>query len=215
MLEAIVVLGGDPLHPGVVARLPPDRFVIAADSGLDHAEAAGIAVDLVVGDLDSVSPDALARAEAAGVAIERHPAAKDATDTELAVEAAVVRGATNVTLLTGGGDRLDHLLAGLLLLDHPLLHSRTASAWVGPAHVLALRGPGRVVVPATAGRLVTLLPVGGAAEGVTTAGLVYPLADEDLPSSTTRGVSNVAGDGPITVALRRGSLLVIVPEALS
>ena len=66
--QHVVVIGGSPPHPGVVERLDRDRFVIAADSGLDHARALGLAVDLVVGDFDSVTPDALAAAEAAGVA---------------------------------------------------------------------------------------------------------------------------------------------------
>ena len=53
-------------------------WVIAADSGLDHANALGLAVDLVLGDLDSVSKEALEPARRAGIPVEEHPAAKDA-----------------------------------------------------------------------------------------------------------------------------------------
>src|SRR5882757_8624716 len=63
---AIVVTGGDPPHPTVRDRLPTGATVIAADSGLDHAIALGLRVDRVVGDLDSVSPEALAAAARAG-----------------------------------------------------------------------------------------------------------------------------------------------------
>ena len=42
-------------------------------------------VDLAIGDFDSVASDALARVEAEGAVVERHPAAKDATDLELAM----------------------------------------------------------------------------------------------------------------------------------
>ena len=42
-----------PAPHGVVARLPADRYVIAADSGLDHALALGLPVDALIGDLDS------------------------------------------------------------------------------------------------------------------------------------------------------------------
>ncbi len=66
------------------AGLPADSLVIAADSGLDHAQAVGWPVDYVVGDLDSVGPAALAAAEQQGATVERHPIAKDQTDLGLA-----------------------------------------------------------------------------------------------------------------------------------
>ena len=63
---------------------PADAFVIAADSGLEHAAALGLSVDVLVGDLDSASASAVRAAEAAGVRIERHAVDKEATDLELA-----------------------------------------------------------------------------------------------------------------------------------
>src|SRR5688572_20257234 len=88
---ALVFAGGDPLPEGISERLPADAFVIAADSGLRYAQLLGRRVDLVVGDFDSVDPDDLAAAEASGAAVERHAAAKDATDLELALDAAHAR----------------------------------------------------------------------------------------------------------------------------
>jgi thiamine pyrophosphokinase len=63
------------------------------------------------------------------------------------------------------------------------------------------------------GDLVTLLPLGGAAEGVTTSGLEYPLADETLSSGTTRGVSNVFLAGEAHVTVESGVLLAVRPGA--
>ena len=60
----------------------------------------------------------------------------------------------------------------------------------------------------------TLLPINGPADGVTTSGLRYPLHGETLPSGSSRGVSNEFLDGPAHVALERGALLVVVPHAL-
>ncbi|MDH3307608.1 MAG: hypothetical protein OEO77_08850, partial [Acidimicrobiia bacterium] len=57
---AIVLAGGEAMHLDVIEDLPDDAFVIAADSGLDQARRLGIAVDLIIGDLDSVSTRALA-----------------------------------------------------------------------------------------------------------------------------------------------------------
>jgi thiamine pyrophosphokinase len=214
-LVAVVVIGGDRPHPRAAAFCPAGSLVVAADSGVDHALALGLHVDLVVGDLDSATPEGLAAAEAGGATVERHPREKDAIDTELALEAALARGARRIVLLAGGGDRLDQLLAGLLLLGHRLLAGVAVEAWVGPAHVLAVHGPGKVTVEGVPGALVSLLPVGGAAAGVRTTGLRYPLHGEELPAGTTRGISNELAAPQAEVALAAGSLLVVVPHALA
>jgi thiamine pyrophosphokinase len=211
---AVVVIGGDRPHAGAVAQLPPGALVVAADSGVDHALALGLHVDLVVGDLDSATPAAVAAAEAAGATVERHPREKDAIDTELAVDAALLRGATRVVLLAGGGDRLDQLLAGLLLLAHPALAATEVEAWVGPAHVLVVRGPGEVRVHGEPGALVSLVPVHGPVTGVVSEGLRYPLHGEPLGAGTTRGISNELVGEQATVRLAGGALLVVLPHAL-
>jgi thiamine pyrophosphokinase len=214
--SAVIVIGGDPFDERAVPRLPLDRYTIAADSGLDHAMRVGLAVDLVVGDLDSVTPDALRGVEVAGVAIERHPRDKDAIDAELAIDAALARGLDHLVVLGGGGDRVDHALAGLLLLGQPRLAAHTIEGWWGDAHIHVLHGPARRPLTGTAGQLVSLVPLHGPAAGVTTSGLRYPLVDEDLPAGTSRGVSNEFIDGgrPASVTLRGGVLLVIIPYAL-
>jgi thiamine pyrophosphokinase len=210
----VVVTGGSPPHRGVTAHLPADRFVIAADSGLDHARLLGLPVDLLVGDLDSVSSAGLAAAEDDGVPIERHPTAKDAIDTELALEAAVARGAQRIVVVTGGGDRLDQVLAGLLVLVHPMLRGAVVEAWIGEAYVRALQGPARAELEGPTAAYVSLVPLHGTAEGIVTDGLRYPLRAEPLPAGSSRGISNEFLGGPACVSLDRGALLVVVPYAL-
>ena len=94
MDDIIVVSGGLAPDRSEIGPLPAGAFVIAADSGLEHAAALGLAVDVLVGDLDSVSTSALEAAEEAGVRVERHPVDKEATDLELALDYALALGAT-------------------------------------------------------------------------------------------------------------------------
>ena len=108
----VVFAGGDPPPSSVLAGLPTDAYVIAADSGFDHARRLGIEVDVLVGDLDSISPEGLALA---GV-VEKHPSDKDATDLAIALDAAVREGAARVFVVGGGGGRIDHFLANAALL---------------------------------------------------------------------------------------------------
>jgi thiamine pyrophosphokinase len=204
--------GGDPLASEQRHLLPDADLVVAADSGLHEAGDLGLRVDVVVGDFDSADPDAVAAAQKAGAVIERHAAAKDATDLELAIDAAVARGATRVTVVGGSGGRLDHLLANVGVLASPRFAELVVDALFREARVVVLQG-GRepVSVLGPQGSLVTLLPVGGDGRGISTTGLEYPLRHEDLPVGTSRGVSNLRGSGRASVGLDAGTLLLIQP----
>lgn len=206
----IVVAGGDPPAPHAADGLPHDAYVIAADSGLDHAEGLGLDVDMVVGDLDSVKPATLAAAIERGIPVERHPEAKDQTDLELALDVATGRRPDRVVVLGGGGGRSDHLFAGALLLAAERYATvPTIEARLGPARVTVVRD--QADLHGTPGDLVSLLPVHGIARGVTTEGLLYPLADEDLLAGSTRGVSNELLAETAQVRVRAGTLLAIQP----
>ncbi len=208
----VVVLGGAPPHAEVASRLPAGAVVVAADGGLDHARALGLRPAVLVGDLDSVSSEGLAWARTAGIEIEEHPGDKDSTDAELAVDAALHRGADHLVVV-GGGDRVDHDLAGLLLLTRPAERARV-EAWWGTAHIGVLRGPGDLTFEGEAGELVSLLAIHGAAGDVTTRGLRFGLTGERLHPGSSRGVSNECLGGPVSVALVSGDLFVIRPLAL-
>jgi thiamine pyrophosphokinase len=209
----VVVPGGDALDPALVPELPDGALVVAADSGVDRAHALGLTVDVAVGDFDSVSGPGLARAEADGAAVDRHPEAKDATDLELALETALAHDPERVILLGGHGGRLDHLLANALLLATPALADVDVTAQMGAARIDVVRPRRALELVGAVGDLVSLLPVHGAALAVRTAGLLYPLADEDLPVGTTRGVSNELVATTATVSLREGVLLAVRPGA--
>jgi len=210
--DVLVFAGGDPVSPTLDAHLPSVPLVIAADSGLEHAHALGRHVHLVVGDLDSVDPAALADAEARGTEVARHPAEKDATDLELAIDAARARGARRITVVGGYGGRVDHFIANAVLLTSPRFADVEIDAWIGSARVAVVRR--RVEIRGVPGGLCTLLPIGGEARGVTTDGLRYPLTDDVLAPGSTRGVSNVLLGTEASVSLRDGTLLAIQPHHL-
>ncbi|MBT8202683.1 MAG: thiamine diphosphokinase [Acidimicrobiia bacterium] len=204
--KTVIVFAGGEMAP-LKRPLPEFDLVIAADSGLDHATAAGVAVDLLVGDLDSVSDDALTAAREAGVGIEEHPPDKDATDLELALAAAVRHGAAHIVVLGGGGGRIDHLLANAMLLASPAWSEIDVEWHVDSAHILAIRS--EATLTGRAGDLLTLLAIGEPADGVTTEGLAYELTDEVLLASSTRGVSNTFTGTAARVRVRTGILLAI------
>ncbi len=214
-VRALVLAGGEMPPRAALGPLLTDGppLVVAADSGLDHALALGVRVDVVVGDLDSASAGAVAAARAAGVDFETHPVDKDATDLELALHAARDRGARRVTVLGGGGGRHDHLLANALVLAAAEFADLDLDALVGTARITVVRDHATLHGPA--GSLCSLLPAGGVAHGVRTHGLRFPLHGEDLLPGSTRGVSNELLGTEATVSVADGVLLAVQPHALS
>jgi thiamine pyrophosphokinase len=208
-VKAVLVASGEAL-PADVRWLRDAELVVAVDGGAAWLASVGITPDLLVGDLDSIEPALVDGLEAESVEVERHPAEKDSSDCELAIAAARSRGADDIAILGAlAGDRLDHALANVMLLAAPASVPHGMRIVRGATTVRALRGGGELAIDAPIGSLVTLLPIGGDVEGVTTSGLRYPLQREALVMGSTRGLSNVVIAEPASVQLRQGMLLVI------
>ena len=206
-VTVVVVAGGDAPTPEEIARLPADPVVVAADAGLEHAVAAGLAAAVAVGDMDSVSPEALATAEQTGTRIYSHPADKDETDLELALELAA-RLADRVIVIGAGGGRLDHLIGNLAAVASPQWSGVDVEAWLGDARAVVVHGQRTLSVEP--GATVSLFAVGGPAR-VTTTGLAWPLNDEILEPLTSRGVSNQATASQPQITVYEGVVLAVIP----
>jgi thiamine pyrophosphokinase len=190
---------------------PGDR-VIAADSGARHALNWGWSIDLLVGDLDSLSPDEAGQIERAGTQTLRVPPAKDETDTELALQHALALAPERIILCGASGGRADHLLANVLLLARPGLASVDIRLMNGGETICLLQAHGHEAhlnIDGRTGDLLSLLPLGGDAIGVSTKGLLYPLDAETLDEGHARGVSNILTGPRARVGLQQGRLLVI------
>jgi thiamine pyrophosphokinase len=208
-MQAVIVASGEPREADA-ARLETADLVIAADGGAAWLERAGHLPDRLVGDLDSVDPTLVDRLEAQGVEIERHPPDKEASDTELALEAARRAGASSIILLGAfGGPRLDHEVANLLLLADPALGALDVRAVRGGTVARALHGGATCTAEGAVGDVVSLLPLGGDAVGVSTEGLRWPLDRATLVLGRSRGLSNLVDHVPASVSLEAGVLLVI------
>jgi thiamine pyrophosphokinase len=198
-----VVAAGAAVAP--VAATPAE-FLICADGGLRVAREAGRDVDLVVGDLDSATDTDLAAAREAGTRIERHPGAKDESDLELAMAAAMAEGAGAITVHLADGGRLDHQLANLMVLSSRRWRSARIDAWVGADRLWVVHD--RIRLPLAVGDPVAIQAVAGVAE-VTTRGVAYPLDGETLDPSQARGIANEVVSVPAEVRVDGGVVLVI------
>ena len=213
VLNALIVADGDIPGRDAVVRLlrnTDPNLVIAADGGALKATALGYPPHVVVGDSDSLPADAAEEMRLAGAEVLLHPAAKDESDTELAVREAIARGATALLVVGAfGGRRLEHTIANLLLLCLPELSEVDVRLADGASVVRLLAGGASITIDGTVGDNVTLLPITADVEGVTTDGLAFPLDDEPLHQGPARGLSNVMVGSRASVRLSSGRLLVV------
>lgn len=183
-------------------------LIIAADGGGNALFAANMQPHLIIGDLDSLDPAALAHFQARGAEVQRFRAEKDETDLELALLAAVARGADQIDILGAIGGRWDQGLANVAMLALPELaghHVRLVDL-----HQVAFLVRDSASIPGHIGATVSLIPLAGAVHGITTQGLRYPLDAATLYYERSRGISNQITSLPAHVTIGEGMLLIVV-----
>ena len=187
----------------------PDDLIIAADGGMTHCRALGIKPSIVIGDLDSLDPDYLKSLQTSGTEIISYPINKDQTDLELALHKALDLGSDEILVLGALGARWDMTIANLFLSASPEFSKVTIRLIDGHQEIILLRGKGELTFKGKKGDILSIVPLGQDAYGVTLRGLEYPLKDDVLKFGATRGISNVLIDDTATVYLKKGLLLCI------
>lgn len=208
-MRAIVVAGSPQVERPSELHPAAGDLIIAADLGAAHCLRWGWRPDLVVGDMDSLPIKAQQSLQALESSFIIMPARKDETDLELALDQAVRRGADVIVILGVFGGRIDHTLANFLLLTRPALAVLDVCMVEGPQTVRLLRPGPSLIVAGQPGDILSLIPVGGDANGVTARQVEWPLTAAHLPLGIARGVSNVMLDHAATLSLQEGLLLVI------
>lgn len=204
--RAVLFANGEALNLTTL-ELQAQDFLVAVDGGLHHLQALGLNPQLLIGDMDSLSTQEVEACQQAGIEILRYPPAKNKTDLELALDEVLQRGYRNILIAFALGGRLDQTLANLALLSRPDLNDCAVRIDDGVTEVTLLRHT--ITLACQPGDTVSLLPWAGAAGGVVTHGLEYPLEGETLLPWQTRGISNRCTDERFSVSLKQGALLLI------
>ncbi len=211
MSQVVVVIGGGPLSTRAVTDVLPDTTIIAADSGLDHAVAAGLRPTVLVGDLDSISAHGKMWAYAHELEIDQHPVDKGSTDTELALVRAVATEADTLLVFGAAGDRFDHALGTIAALGNPILaRFETVRLALDETTIYILHAGRSITLDLAQDSSFSLLALHGACRGVQVTGARWPLTDASFEPSSTLGISNET-TGLLHVAVADGILTLVVP----
>ena len=178
-------------------------LLIAADGGMDALRAANQTPDLLIGDFDSVKGEL-----PSGVETLRLPVEKDETDMEAAIAQGISRGFCEFAFYGAVGGRPDHTYANYRLVVSLAKRGMRGVIYGGAYSVSAVKD-GTLVLPREANGTVSVFAADERAEGVTLAGLYYPLTDAVLLPDVTLGVSNQVVSHPASVSVKKGCLLVM------
>ncbi len=209
-MTAVLICGGtlSAAYVKEIAGRYPDAVFYAVDGGLTVADEAGILPKYLVGDFDTAKESLVARYEKQCITL-RHKPEKDATDTELALEDAMERGAEQIVLLGATGSRMDHTLANIHMLYKALLQGKKACILNETNRITMHSDPFTVRKEALFGKYVSFLPFFGEVTGVTLKGVKYPLSGKTLTAGNSLGISNEGVEDTIEVSFTSGYLLMI------
>jgi thiamine pyrophosphokinase len=203
-MRALIYVGG-PIDPTNIFIKPrEDDLLIAADGGWHNAKALGVTPEVLLGDFDSIGGGELPRAKE----ILQVPPEKDRTDTQLAVDLALSRGADDIVIIGGLSGRLDHTLSNLSILEALFERRVYAVMEDGFNRARFLRNTGALLAR-TPYPYVSLLLVDGVAKGVTVKGCKYEVENAKLERTCQCAVSNEITGNCALVEVRRGALYVI------
>lgn len=205
----VLIVGGGPVDLDQLSRelaKEPD-LIIAADAGGKHLHDLKCLPHILMGDFDSLAPEIVAEISRAGVELLTFPIAKDQTDVELAVDLSLARGATEIRIIGGIGERLDHTLGniGLLLKAN---QRGVPTFLIDPRQEVTVTDAA-IQIPCETGMGLSLIPLTLKASGVTTTGLKFPLNNADLYFHQTLGIHNECTGKTAGVSVKEGILLIV------
>lgn len=209
-MRAVIFANGPLEYTDTIrAYIHPGDLLITADGGAIHTRHLGITPHFAVGDFDSLTAEIILELENSGVQLLRFPERKDFTDLELAFQLAIEKGADELIVFAALGERWDMTLANLLLPAASPFKQVKVRLIDGRQEISLLRGGDMLELFGKPGDTISLIPISGDANGITTFGLEYPLNRETLYFGSSRGVSNVLIAPSAQVTLNDGLLVCV------
>lgn len=202
--RALILANGSPPSKPLLrlARRHADLFV-CADGGANTAVRFGERPDLIIGDLDSISGSTV---KSFRTVTTRRMADQNSTDLEKALTFLVRKNFGFIDVLGALGGRVDHLTGNLSALGK--FHRRTAIRFLDTSGLLMPVGSS-LLFEADPGTVVSLIPL-NRCEGIVTSGFKWELKNGTLELGLRESTSNVVRSSPLSISVRRGTLLVFL-----
>lgn len=183
-------------------------YVIAADKGLVYADQLNCKVDYILGDYDSVDKDLLDKYRKKNIDITTFPCEKDYTDTHLAIETAIEKGAGEIVILGATGSRMDHTISNIENMKITLKQDIHCS--IVDKHNKIYLADKNVEIKKSEqfGSYISLIPLTESVTGITLRGFYYPLSHYNMKQGFSVGISNEIVDETGIIEFDHGVLII-------
>ena len=207
-MKAYIFTGGEIFHQYIEEKPEGDDLVIAADAGYKNAKLMGAHINILIGDFDSLSdvPDDVDE-------VFRLPAEKDVTDTHIAVDMAVERGAYEIVIIGSTSGRLDHTLSTLAILEKYWEKRIPIYIVNGQNRVRYIRDSGFIVVRSQY-KYFSVIAADEKVKGVSIEGGKYPLVKKTLLRNHQFAVSNEITKNCALITVKKGGVYIIESKDL-
>lgn len=207
-MKTVIVSGGKaPGRELLEMELEDATALICVDSGGNCLKELGIEPDYLVGDFDSIRPDAFEFIKGTKCKIIEYPKDKDFTDTELALELAMRLDSNSIVFLGSTGTRLDHVMGNMGLLR--VCAQKGIDAFIKDDNNSIMMTEKPITLKAEPGTTFSLQAFSETVENLTVKNARYPLTGYNLKIGDPLTISNRFLDKDVVVEFSSGLLMVM------
>lgn len=209
-MEVLIVTGGtEPSKELLLKYKNKATYIIGADKGCNVLYKYNVEPQLIVGDFDSGSLEAVKYFEDKGIEIKKFSTHKDYTDTHLAYNLAKeIEGVEKIVILGATGSRIDHFLGNIGLFLNS--EEDNVKLEIIDDHNILFLGKSGDKIKKINGKMLSFHAISEKVEEFSIKGAKYELEKYDLKLLEPRAISNEFLDTDVEISFKKGRVLVII-----
>ncbi|MGF0108439.1 thiamine diphosphokinase [Clostridium sp. SGI.024] len=207
-MKAVIISGGKEPSKDLLFREVKDAdIIIGADKGCEVLYKYDITPDYILGDFDSANEDIINSIEAKSGKKIKYKREKDYTDTEIAYNLAVEKGADEIILLGATGTRYDHTLSNFGLMLRGLKKSKKVKV-IDDNNYIFLTDKS-IILKGNRGETISFQAYCDEVKNFNISGAKYNLTNFDLKLGDSITTSNEFLDEEIEITFDSGIVMIL------